>query len=167
MIAAIVAVDMNWGIGYNGELLERIPQDLKRFKELTNNKWVIMGRKTWDSLPKKPLFDRTNAVITHNSVLGDKNKDAIFLSLEEMKLILQQQRDADFFVIGGEQIYQEFLPYCDRIYVTKIYCEHDKVDTYFPNIDTLDEWVLIHMSEMFEHNGIKYQFCEYNSIFDL
>lgn len=167
MIAAIVAVDMNWGIGYNGELLERIPQDLKRFKELTSNKWVIMGRKTWDSLPKKPLPGRTNAVITRDPISKGKYEDTIFLSLKNMKLILHQQKNLDFFVIGGEQIYREFLPYYDRIYVTKIYCEHDKVDTYFPNIDTLNEWALVHMSEMFEYNGIKYQFCEYSSIFDL
>jgi dihydrofolate reductase len=64
MISAIVAVDNNWGIGYNGNLLEHIPDDMKFFKKLTTGNVVIMGRKTWDSLPVKPLPDRLNLVIT-------------------------------------------------------------------------------------------------------
>ena len=68
MISAIVAVDENWGIGYDGKLLEKIPEDLKHFKELTNNNVVVMGRKTWNSLPTNPLPNRTNIVITRNPV---------------------------------------------------------------------------------------------------
>ena len=64
MIAAIVAVDNNWGIGFNGDLLEHIPEDLKYFKTITDGHAIIMGRKTWDSLPKKPLPGRTNIVIS-------------------------------------------------------------------------------------------------------
>ena len=63
MISAIVAVDNNWGIGYNGKLLENIPNDLKHFKELTTNNIVVMGSKTWDSLPNKPLPNRFNIII--------------------------------------------------------------------------------------------------------
>ena len=66
MISAIVAVDNNWGIGFNGDLLERIPEDLRYFKEITENNWIVMGRKTWDSLPKKPLPNRPHLVITNN-----------------------------------------------------------------------------------------------------
>ena len=65
MIAAIVAVNNNWGIGYNGDLLEHIPADLKNFRKLTENNIVVMGRKTWDSLPKKPLLNRSNIIITN------------------------------------------------------------------------------------------------------
>ena len=68
MISAIVAVDNNWGIGYNGKLLERIPEDLKYFKELTNNNVIVMGRKTWNSLPVNPLPNRTNIIITRNPI---------------------------------------------------------------------------------------------------
>ena len=64
MISAIVAVDNDWGIGYNGDLLEKIPEDLKYFKTLTTGNIVIMGRKTWDSLPKQPLPNRLNFIIT-------------------------------------------------------------------------------------------------------
>ena len=65
MISAIVAVDNNWGIGFNGNLLEHIPEDLKYFKALTTNHIIVMGRKTWDSIPVKPLKDRLNIVISH------------------------------------------------------------------------------------------------------
>jgi dihydrofolate reductase len=73
MISAIVAVDKNWGIGFNNDLLEHIPEDLKRFKELTTGNTVIMGRKTWDSLPKKPLPDRLNIIITSNPKENEEN----------------------------------------------------------------------------------------------
>ena len=73
MISAIVAVDNNWGIGYNGNLLEHIPDDLKYFKQLTSNKMVVMGRKTWDSLPIKPLPDRLNIVITNTICMSNNN----------------------------------------------------------------------------------------------
>ena len=86
MISAIVAVDNNWGIGFNGDLLEHIPEDLKYFKEITDNHWVIMGRKTWDSLPKKPLPNRTNVVITKNP---QYSKEANFWTLGQTKLVMK------------------------------------------------------------------------------
>ena len=73
MISAIVAVDNNWGIGYNGNLLEHIPADLKDFKQLTTGQVVIMGRKTWDSLPKKPLPNRLNIIITSTPQENEEN----------------------------------------------------------------------------------------------
>ena len=83
MISAIVAVDNNWGIGFNGDLLEHIPEDLKYFKELTSGGVVIMGRKTWDSLPKKPLPNRVNIVITSNPKEDEENVK--YMTLEEAK----------------------------------------------------------------------------------
>ena len=68
MISAIVAVDKNWGIGFEGQLLERLPPDMKYFKEITSNNAVVMGRKTWDSLPLKPLPNRLNLIITKNPI---------------------------------------------------------------------------------------------------
>ena len=89
MISAIVAVDENWGIGFNGELLEKIPEDMKHFKELTTNSIVVMGRKTWDSLPIKPLPNRLNMVISRSprEVLGDLS---IRVDLNEAKIKLYQ-----------------------------------------------------------------------------
>jgi dihydrofolate reductase len=129
MISAIVAVDNNWGIGFNGDLLEHIPEDLKYFKKLTENNVVIMGRKTWDSLPKKPLPNRLNMIVTSQikSSAGCVliNGEYMALSLDNVILQLQNCDDTNYFVIGGGQIYKELLPYCDRVYVTKIFKNHD------------------------------------------
>lgn len=83
MISAIVAVDNSWGIGYNGHLLEYIPEDLKHFKKITTNHTVVMGSKTWDSLPKKPLLNRINIIISNKGNLLLEN-GAIRLKLEDL-----------------------------------------------------------------------------------
>ena len=140
MISAIVAVDNNWGIGYNGDLLEHIPEDLKYFQALTTGHVVVMGRKTWDSLPKKPLKDRLNIVISSQprGPLGDM---AFSIPMDEAKVrVAMSENGEEWFIIGGGTIYKEFLSICDRVYVTKIYKDHDNVDTYFPNLDKSEEW---------------------------
>ena len=141
MISAIVAVDNNWGIGYNGQLLEKIPEDMKWFHLLTHERTILMGRKTWDSLPKKPLPDRLNLVITRGECKFDDM--TVFIDMEEAKIRAREaakDSNDEWFVIGGGQIYKELLPFYDRVYVTKIYKEYNNVDTYFPNLDLLNEW---------------------------
>lgn len=167
MVSAIVCVDENWGIGSNGDLLIHIPEDMKFFKEMTNNNTVIMGRKTYDSLPKKPLQNRENVVITNNFPDGrnlriDKNGTA-FTKLSNVKdvLGLKEMDEYNVFIIGGGQIYKELLPYCEHAYVTKVHCAYDCADTYFPNLDDMPEWEIELSSEIKEYNGVKYQFCTY------
>ena len=99
MISAIVAVDENWGIGFNGELLEKIPEDIKYFKETTAGHVVVMGSKTWDSLPKKPLPERTNIIISNKGNLLLENK-AIRLKLDDLLSGIAYFEE-DIFVIGG------------------------------------------------------------------
>ena len=165
MISAIVAVDANWGIGFNGELLERIPEDMKHFKELTMDNIVIMGRKTWDSLPGV-LRHRINIVIS--SKLWLDGSVAYTTSMEYVQDTLNQLRtgaaycDKDIFIIGGGSIYEQLLPYCDRVYLTKIHKSHENIDTYFP-ID-LNEWRLIEASETREYNLIPYTFLTYERV---
>ena len=161
MISAIIAVDNNWGIGYNGDLLEHIPEDLKYFKEITDNHWVIMGRKTWDSLPKKPLPNRTNVVITKTP---QHSKEANFWTLGQTKLVMKQQKGLDFFIIGGGQIYEKLLPICDRVCVTKIFKDHDQVDTYFPNLDESKEWAPATCTNIPQYKDLTYQFWQYDRI---
>ena len=161
MISAIVAVDNDWGIGYNGDLLEHIPEDLKYFKALTTGNTVIMGRKTWDSLPKKPLPNRTNIVITSNPNMYN---DAEFMDLFDAKLYLIYNKNDDIFIIGGGKIYEELLPLCDRVYVTKINKSHENVDTYFPNLDKSDEWAPASCSPIYDHKDFTYQFWQYDRI---
>ena len=162
MISAIVAVDENFGIGFNGNLLEKIPEDMKYFKELTTNNIVIMGRKTWDSLPKKPLPNRTNIVIT-NQKRSEEN-GAKFMTLEDAMRYAIVNRPTDVFIIGGGSIYKGFLPICDKVYLTKIMISHENVDTYFPNIELMDNWKCIEQSEIKQYNDISYQFKTYSRI---
>ena len=172
MISAIVAVDNNWGIGYNGDLLEHIPEDLRYFKELTTSHVVVMGSKTWDSLPKKPLKDRLNIVVSSKprEVLGDMS---IRIDMEELMVrmvymkrnaLVNPAEEEEWFVIGGGSIYQQLLPFCDRVYVTKIYKDHDNVDTYFPNLDKSEEWAPAAGGQLLTHNDLTYQFWQYDRI---
>ena len=171
MISAIVAVDKNWGIGYQGQLLEHIPADLKHFKELTQYNVVVMGRNTWESLPKKDslprLPDRINIIVSNsmvpNGVISILGNLTVAMPL---KTILDYIKicDIDIFVIGGGQIYDALLPYCDRAYVTKIYASHDNIDTFFPNLDESREWNVIEEGSMASYNDIKYQFWRYDIV---
>lgn len=157
MISAIVAVDKNWGIGYNNQLLERIPEDLKNFKLITSNNAVIMGRKTWDSLPVKPLPNRLNIIITSNK--QEDSDNVKYMTLQEAKdYVLQNQRG---FIIGGASIYKEFLPLCKTIHLTKIDKEYENVDAYFPNLDEMDEWSVAACSSVRTYNDLNYQFWQY------
>ena len=170
MISAIVAVDNNWGIGFNGDLLEHIPEDLKYFKALTTDHVVVMGRKTWDSLPVKPLKDRINIVIS-NSMFpfqGTYEWDVIkhlslCMSMNYAKDYIRSSDD-EIFIIGGGTIYKELLPFCDRIYVTKIFKDHDNVDTYFPNLDALADWTPAACGPIQEYKDLTYQFWQYDRI---
>lgn len=171
MISAIVAVDNNWGIGFNGDLLEHIPADLKHFKELTTGHIIVMGSKTWDSLPNKPLKDRLNLVISRQprKVLGDMS---IRIDMDEIdsRIIHNEWLEEnglesdDYFIIGGGQIYKELLPLCDRVYVTKIYKDHENVDTYFPNLDESDEWEAFCNGGPLAYKDFSYQFWIYDRI---
>ena len=162
MISAIVAVDNNWGIGFNGDLLEHIPEDLKYFKQLTTGHNVIMGRKTWNSLPTKPLPNRGNYII---SSLEPRiiDKHTIRFHMEDAMNYLNYTQD-DVFIIGGGQIYKELLPFCDRVYVTKINKSYENVDTYFPNLDKSDEWAPGMCSSIKEYKDLTYQFWQYDRI---
>lgn len=162
MISAIVAVDNNWGIGFSGDLLEHIPEDLRYFKQLTEGHTVIMGRKTWNSLPKKPLPNRGNIVIsTTDRLIMDKN--TLRLQMEDVIDYLDYTVD-DVFIIGGGTIYKELLPFCDRIYVTKIFKDHENVDTYFPNLDEMEEWAPAACSSIHNYKDLTYQFWQYDRI---
>jgi dihydrofolate reductase len=120
MINLILAVDQNWGIGNSNKLLFHFSSDLKRFKELTTGSHVVMGRKTWESLPNK-LPNRTNVVISRASVL-EKTPDLIFNTIEP---VLKISETEDVWVIGGAEITKMFMPYIDTIALTKVYTERE------------------------------------------
>ena len=167
MISAIVAVDNNWGIGYNGDLLLSIPEDLKRFRTITTGHNVVMGKNTWESLPKKPLPNRINIVIDYRDTI-DYLDDYIIGNLEDIsnmiKFSIEKNPSIEFFIMGGGSIYKQLLPLCDRVYVTKIYHTFENVDTFFPNLDETNDWLSAPTGELQEHNNITYQYWIYDRI---
>lgn len=164
MISAIVAVDNNWGIGFNNDLLEHIPEDLKYFKQLTSENTIVMGRKTWDSLPRKPLPNRHNLVITKDPSIYELTNEVSFYTLRQIEVLMLKNKNVNYFVIGGGQIYEKLLPLCDRVYVTKIFKDHDQVDTYFSNLDESDEWAPAMQSALHTYKDLTYQFWQYDRI---
>ena len=164
MISAIVAVDKNWGIGFEGQLLERLPPDMKYFKEITSNNAVVMGRKTWDSLPLKPLPNRLNLIITKNPIGKPIEKDYQFVDMGAAIEIITTDIKTDVFVIGGGEIYKQLLPYCDRVYVTFIGKSHENVDTYFPNLDKDPNWEVSTCTELRDYGNIPYAFLTYERV---
>lgn len=157
---AIVAVDSNWGIGYRGKLLQRIPEDMKFFKQMTLGKVVIMGRETFESLPgKEPLKDRVNIVLSKKESFNN-DKVTICRSLNDLFCELESYKLDDVFVIGGESIYAQLLPYCDEAFVTRI--ENVYVaDKYFVNLIKDEMWELETQSKFKTFNDIKYYFLKY------
>ena len=156
----IVAVDKNWAIGCKGKLLISIPEDMQLFRRETANKVVVMGRKTLESFSNGlPLKNRTNIVIT-----SDKSyniKDAIVChSIEEALEELKKYSSEDVYIIGGETIYRQFLPYCNVAHVTKIDYAYD-ADTHFPNLDEMPEWSIVERSDECTYFDLEYEFLKY------
>ena len=156
----IVAADSNWAIGNKNELLIRIPNDMKHFREETTGKVVVLGRKTLETFPQgMPLKNRTNIILSR-----DKNyqvKDALVVhSVEELLEELKKYASVDVYIIGGESVYRQMLPYCNVAHVTKI--DHAyQADTYFPNLDRDEEWEITADSEEQTYFDIAYQFIKY------
>lgn len=158
----IVAVDQNWGIGYEGKLLEIIPADMKYFKEKTIGKVVVMGRATFESLPGgRPLQDRINIVLTKNCIT---NCGGIIVcsSLAALFKETKKYNSEEIFVIGGESIYEQLITYCSEAYVTKI----DKsyiANKYFPDLDALPGWKLVEEGSLHSYRDIDYRFMVYKN----
>lgn len=156
----IVAVDRNWAIGYKNKLLVSIPADMKFFRSTTTGKVVVMGRKTLESFPNGlPLKNRINIVLTANREF--KVKDAIIChSVEELLEELKKYDSDDIYVIGGDSIYHQMLPYCNVAHVTKIDHAYE-ADAWFPNLDELPEWEITADSEEQTYFDLEYQFLKY------
>lgn len=157
---AIVAVDLNWGIGCGGSLLELIPGDMKFFKQMTVGKVVVMGRETFESLPgKEPLKERINIVLSKNKSYHN-DKVILCRSMDDLFRELDKYSTEDVFVIGGESIYTQLLPLCTEAYVTKIKREYI-ADKYFINLDNDQAWEQVSKSETKSENNIRYSFIKY------
>lgn len=131
MISFVVAVSRNGVIGREGGLPWHISSDLKRFKEITMGKPVVMGRKTWESLPRKPLPGRRNIVITQQKNYVAEGAD---VAASPDAALLMVPDAPEVAVIGGGEIYRLFWPLVDRLYLTEVDLEVEG-DTYFPQVD--------------------------------
>ena len=138
MISIIVAIAENRAIGAKNDLLWRLPNDMKRFKNLTTGHTIIMGRKTFESLPKGSLPNRTNVVITRNS-------NASFDGCEifnDLKTALDKHKsEKELFIIGGANIYEQTIALADKLYITHVHHSFNNADTFFPETNE-NEWII-------------------------
>lgn len=136
-ISIIVAVAANYAIGKDNDLLWHISNDLKRFKTLTAGQYIIMGKRTYYSLPKRPLPNRTSMIIT--DVEGEQI-DGCLMAYSIEDAIEKMHPTAENFVIGGGSVYRQFMPLADTLYITRVHQDFE-ADTFFPEI-SLDDWIL-------------------------
>lgn len=142
MISIVVAIAENGAIGYKNDLLWHLPADLKRFKEMTTGHSIIMGSRTFRSLPKGALPNRRNIVLSRTQ---QDFPGAEWAASPEMALELVGE-EAEAFVIGGAQVYEQMLPYTDKIYLTRVHADFPEADTFFPELD-MSEWVELSRTE--------------------
>lgn len=145
-ISIIVAIADNLAIGNNNDLLWHISDDLKRFKKLTTGHNIIMGKRTFHSLPNGPLPHRNNIVITDNK---NENFEGCEMAYSIEEAINLMDNDKENFIIGGGMVYSQFMPLANKLYLTRVH--HDfEADTFFPEID-MQNWNVVE-NEYFKHS---------------
>ena len=165
MISIIVAVAENYAIGKKGDLLCHMPADLKHFKEITSGHTVMMGERTFLSLPKHPLPNRRNIVLTDIPGKTFEGAETVY-SIDEAVKVSQQQtansQSDEAFGIGGGMVYRQMMERADKLYITHIHHSWPDADTFFPEID-LSVWKQLsaerHSAD--ENNPYDYTFAEY------
>ncbi len=156
----IAAVDRNWAIGRKGGLLVSIPNDHKHFREETTGKVVVLGRKTLETFPQGlPLQGRTNIILSRDPQFRVKGAEVVH-SLEELRAGLKAYREEDVYCVGGESIYRQLLPWCNRVHITKIDRSYE-ADAWFPNLDKDPDWEITADSEEQTYFDIAYTFLRY------
>lgn len=169
---AIANVSKNWAIGKQGKLLCTIPEDMKRFRNITMGNVVVMGNSTLKSLPGKlPLEGRFNIVLIGKddkyaveSVNGahEKKIPMVFAhSVEQTLDFVSGFEDDDVFVVGGASIYKQFLPYCSECWITENSVDDPDADAFFPNLDEDEEWIVKSRTTAEHYGDIEYRFVEY------
>jgi dihydrofolate reductase len=158
----IAAVDNNWAIGNKGRLLVRIPEDQKFFRSTTMGHVVVLGRKTLEEFPQaKPLAGRTNIILSRNSEYTVEGASVVN-SIEELFNVLKKYDSDDIFIIGGQSIYNELIPYCQEAVITRLQKAFE-ADAYITSLDASNDWELTWESELHEYNGLKFTFTTYKN----
>ena len=159
----IAAVDRNWAIGNKGQLLVSIPGDHRMFRQETLGKVVVYGRKTLETFPlAQPLDRRVNIVLSANPDYQVRGA-AVVHSIPELLEILKDYDTEDVYIIGGESIYRQMLPYCDVAHITKVDYAYE-ADAYFPNLDEDPEWEVTADSDEQTYFDLTYAFVKYERI---
>lgn len=160
MISIIVAKAQNNIIGGDNKLLWHISEDLKRFKEITSGNTIIMGRKTFESLPGV-LPNRKHIIITRDKNYSVDNSNVEVIHNIDEIVSKYKNSSTEAFIIGGGEIYKEFLPHADKLYLTEVLKDFDG-DTSFPQVD-LEKWAVDYSSDILtnEKNGLQYRFINY------
>lgn len=162
MLSLIVAISENNAIGKAGDLLCHLPNDLKYFKQHTTGATVVMGKNTFLSLPRRPLPNRRNIVLTRDTNFAYENTEVAH-SVEQLQSILAA--DENTFIIGGGQVYQQFLPLVDTLYITHIHHAWEDADTFFPNIaPSIWQCISQEHHEADEKHAYAYTFAVYHRI---
>ena len=157
--AIICSIDVNRAIGKENTLLAYLPGDLKYFRDMTIGKIVVMGRKTYESLPHGALSDRKNIVITSDTSLEKYPECETYSSVDQVFQLYQQE---ELFFIGGAMLYQAVMDRVDRLYITEIDHEFQLCDAYFPEIE-LSKWELVSKTQFAQDKDspYSYRFLEY------
>lgn len=159
-IAMVASVGEHNELGRDGDLCWHIPEDLRHFKELTMGGAVIMGRKTWESLPKRPLPGRVNIVVTRSEDFNEAGA----LKANSLEKAVDLAGDSRIFIIGGESVYRQALPSATRLELTRILADDPEADKFFPEFSR-DEWALTDASEVFtSKNGLKFRYESYRRL---
>lgn len=159
---AIVNVGPDWGIGNSGALLWSIPEDLRRFRQLTTGGVVVLGRKTLATFPGgRPLKNRVNLVLSGQPDLiieGAVVLHSIEALLEEVNRYKQP-----VWVIGGDSVYRQLLPWCDTVELTRTY-GRALADTFFPDLDMDPAWRQTDLSPLYDHGGVPFRYITYRRV---
>jgi dihydrofolate reductase len=154
-ISIIVAIAENYAIGKDNDLLWHISKDLKRFKELTKEHTVVMGKRTYFSLPTRPLPNRVNMILTD---VENEEIDGCLMAYSIEDALEKMDPEKENFIIGGGSIYKQFMPLANKLYITRVHKSFD-ADTFFPKISD-DEWKLVEKTEVTDdpQNDFTYAF---------
>ena len=156
LIAAIAGKKR--AIGYENKLLYHIPNDLKRFKKLTSGHTIIMGRKTWESLPVKPLPKRRNIIISSSDIHVDGAD--VFNNIDDA--LSSCNNNGEVFIIGGASLYSQMIDKADRLYLTEIEDEPESADVFFPEIPESFEVIYVNpVFDVYDDMPLEYDFTIY------
>ncbi len=159
----IASATLDWGLGYENELLFRVSADMVQFRKKTTGNVVVMGKNTFLSLPhQKPLPNRVNVVLSTDRAFAPDGVTVV-RSVDALRGVLGAYDPDRVFVIGGGGVYRTLLPLCDKAFITRFYAKKT-ADTFLPDLDAADDWRLAGRSVLHEQDGLYYTFALYERV---